>query len=139
VSADIDVGLVDEGHQRVNFAIVASGPNAASPHHEAGHHRIEPGDVVLCDFGGTMGAGPGYCSDITRCVVSGEPSAEVREAVRRPPGGAGRRGGGRHRGDACQAVDAAARDIIAAAGHGPEFVHRTGHGIGVEEHETRTS
>ncbi len=64
--------LLDEGHDQVNFAIVASGPNAASPHHEPGDRQIQPGEVVLCDFGGTRrdDFGVGYCSDITRCVVN---------------------------------------------------------------------
>ena len=81
VSADLGRRLVAEGHQRVNFAIVASGPNAASPHHDAGARVIEAGEVVLCDFGGTM-VGPdgvGYCSDITRCVHTGPPPAEFTE------------------------------------------------------------
>ena len=65
----------------MNFAIVAAGENAASPHHEPGPRVIGPGEVVLCDFGGTMLAegGAGYCSDITRCVVTGEPTAEMAE------------------------------------------------------------
>ncbi len=85
VSDDIGRRLVAEGHQRVNFAIVGSGPNGASPHHEPGERRIGPGEVVVCDFGGTMamagwGAGDvGYCSDITRTVVTGEPDGEVAE------------------------------------------------------------
>src|SRR5918993_1071487 len=54
VSADLGRRIVAEGHQHVNFAIVAAGANAASPHHEAGARVIAPGDVVLCDFGGTM-------------------------------------------------------------------------------------
>jgi hypothetical protein len=75
VSAELGRRLLAEGHHRVNFAIVAAGPNAASPHHEPGEPVIEAGEVVLCDFGGTM-AGPGgvgYCSDITRCVAVGAP------------------------------------------------------------------
>jgi Xaa-Pro aminopeptidase len=124
--------MLDAGHQRTNFAIVASGPNAASPHHDATRRVIEAGDVVLCDFGGTM---HGYCSDITRMYVIGEPGAEVRDAwdvlveaqenaVRAATVGT-----------TCEAVDAAARGVIAAAGYGDRFVHRTGHGIGMEAHE----
>src|SRR5215213_3820310 len=77
VSADISARLVAEGHDKVNFAIVAAGANAASPHHHAGHRTIRAGEVVLCDFGGTM---DGYCSDITRCVSIGEPAPEVAAA-----------------------------------------------------------
>src|SRR5439155_21956946 len=82
VSADIGRRLLAEGHQRVNFAIVAAGENAASPHHEAGDRLIGSGDVVLCDFGGTMltEGGAGYCSDITRCVHIGQPPADLTDA-----------------------------------------------------------
>jgi Xaa-Pro aminopeptidase len=122
----------------VHFAIVASGPNAASPHHEPGDRRIGPGDVVLCDFGGTFPteSGAGYCSDITRCVVAGDTvPAEVGEAyavlldAQDAAVAAGRPG------TPCEEVDAAARSRIEAAGYGEAFIHRTGHGIGVEEHE----
>ena len=75
VAADIARRLVEEGHQRVNFAIVASGPNGASPHHEPTDRVIAGGDTVVCDFGGTfvLDGGAGYCSDITRTLVVGEP------------------------------------------------------------------
>ena len=82
VSAELGRRLLAEGHQRVNFAIVAAGAEAASPHHEPGGRRIAAGEVVLCDFGGTMvdDTGAGYCSDITRCVHLGEPPADLAEA-----------------------------------------------------------
>ena len=67
VSADLSARLIAEGHDKVNFAIVAAGANAASPHHHAGDRVIAAGEIVLCDFGGTM---DGYCSDITRCVFT---------------------------------------------------------------------
>ncbi len=137
VSADLGRRILAEGHQRVNFAIVAAGENAASPHHEPGPRVIAPGEVVLCDFGGTMLAegGAGYCSDITRCVVTGEPTAEMAEvyAVLHEAQAAAVAAG--HVGTPAETVDAAARDIITDAGYGEWFVHRTGHGIGVEEHE----
>ena len=139
VSADLGRRLVAEGHQRVNFAIVASGPNAASPHHDAEERVIAAGDVVLCDFGGTMFAegGAGYCSDITRCVVAGgaAPSAEVAEAYAVLHEAQTAAVAAAVVGTPCEDVDAAARAIIAAAGYGDRFFHRTGHGIGVEEHE----
>jgi Xaa-Pro aminopeptidase len=137
VSADIGRRLVDEGHQRVNFAIVAAGDNAASPHHEAGDRVIRRGEVVLCDFGGTMhdADGVGYCSDITRCVSVGEPSAEVAEAYAVLHAAQQAAVAGATVGVACEDVDAIARGIIAEAGYGEWFIHRTGHGIGVEEHE----
>jgi Xaa-Pro aminopeptidase len=137
ISADLSRRLLAEGHQRVNFAIVAAGEHAASPHHEPGEREVRPGEVVMCDFGGTMADefGVGYCSDITRCVWTGEPPAravEIYEVLRAAQQAAF---------DAVAAgvpaedVDAAARRVIADAGHGDRFVHRTGHGIGVEEHE----
>ncbi|MEY2756162.1 MAG: hypothetical protein RJB65_2520 [Actinomycetota bacterium] len=132
VSADISARLIAEGHDVVNFAIVAAGENAASPHHHASDRVIRHGEVVLCDFGGTMA---GYCSDITRCVSLGEPSAEVAEAyaVLHAAQEAGVQAG--VVGAACQDVDRAARAVIADAGWGEYFIHRTGHGIGLEAHE----
>ena len=137
VSADLGRRLVDEGHHRVNFAIVAAGENAASPHHEPGPRVIRSGEVVLCDFGGTMAApdGTGYCSDITRCVSIGEPSAEVAEAYAVLLEAQQASVASATVGTPCEAVDAVARRIITDAGYGPRFMHRTGHGIGVEEHE----
>jgi len=137
VSADLGRRIVAEGHQHVNFAIVAAGENAASPHHEAGGRVIRSGDVVLCDFGGTMldGDGVGYCSDITRCVHVGEPSSEVVEAYAVLHGAQRAAAVTATVGRPCEEVDATARRIIADAGYGDRFIHRTGHGIGVEAHE----
>jgi Xaa-Pro aminopeptidase len=132
VSADISARLLAEGHDVVNFAIVAAGPNAASPHHHAGDHVIQHGELVLTDFGGTMN---GYCSDITRCVFLGEPPAEISDAyaVLHRAQAAGVAAG--VVGAPCQEVDRAARRIIDDAGFGQYFIHRTGHGIGMEAHE----
>jgi Xaa-Pro aminopeptidase len=140
VSADLGRRLVAEGHHRVNFAIVAAGENAASPHHEAGERLIQRGDVVLCDFGGTWwsgeaGDGPGYCSDITRCVHVGDVPAELAEAYAVLHEAQAAAVAAAAAGTRCEEVDATARRIIAGAGFGELFVHRTGHGIGVEEHE----
>jgi Xaa-Pro aminopeptidase len=137
VSADLGRRIVAEGHQHVNFAIVAAGGNAASPHHEAADRVIGAGDVVLCDFGGTMldGDGVGYCSDITRCVHVGEPPGEVADAYTVLHEAQRAAAAAATVGTPCEAVDATARGIIADAGHGDRFIHRTGHGIGVEAHE----
>ncbi len=121
------------GHERANFAIVAAGENAASPHHEPSPgRRIGEGDIVLCDFGGTM---HGYCSDITRMFFAGEPRADVLDAyaVLVEAQEAGVRAA--VVGTPCSEVDAAARRVIAEAGYGELFVHRVGHGIGQEAHE----
>lgn len=132
VSAELSARLLAEGHHQVNFAIVAAGENAASPHHDAADRVIRAGEVVLCDFGGTL---DGYCSDITRCVSIGAPVPEVADAyaVLFEAQAAAVRAA--TVGTSCERVDAAARDIIAAAGYGENFIHRTGHGIGVEAHE----
>ena len=132
VSADLSARLLAEGHDKVNFAIVAAGENAASPHHHPGTRMIEKDEIVLCDFGGTMA---GYCSDITRCVHLGPPPAEIAEAyaVLHEAQQAGVAAG--TVGVPCEEVDRAARRVIADAGYGDYFVHRTGHGIGMEEHE----
>lgn len=132
VSADIVRRLIAEGHQTVNFAIVAAGPNAASPHHHAGSRVIERGDIVLCDFGGTMN---GYCSDITRCVHLGTPPADVAEAYSVLLDAQQRAVAAALLGVACEHVDAVARDVITSGGYGELFIHRTGHGIGMDGHE----
>jgi D-alanyl-D-alanine dipeptidase len=137
VSADLGRRLLAEGHQRVNFAIVAAGANAASPHHEPGERVIAEGEVVLCDFGGTM-LGPdgvGYCSDITRCVHVGAPSAEVADAYAVLQAAQQAAVAAAVVGTPCEEVDATARRRIAEGGYGDRFIHRTGHGIGIEEHE----
>ncbi|CAN5283079.1 hypothetical protein BH20ACT3_BH20ACT3_18090 [soil metagenome] len=118
VSAHLGRRLLDEGHHRVNFAIVASGPNAASPHHEPGERVIGAGDVVLCDFGGTMASdgGAGYCSDITRCVSLGEPPAEVAEAYAVLHEAQAAAVATAMVGTPCEEIDAAARRTSDAAG-----------------------
>jgi len=125
-------GLRRHVHQTVGFTIVGSGPNGASPHHDTGRRRIRAGDVVVLDFGGRVG---GYCSDVTRTVSAGEPSSRVREVhevVREAQEAAFLAAGP---GVPAQEVDRAARAVIDAAGYGDAFIHRTGHGIGLEEHE----
>ena len=125
--------MLARGHERANFAIVAAGEHAASPHHEPSETRvIRDGEVVLCDFGGTM---HGYCSDITRMFHVGEPSNEVRDvyAVLSEAQEAGVRAA--TVGTPCEEVDAASRRVIAEAGFGEYFVHRVGHGIGQDAHE----
>jgi len=137
VSAELSRRLLAEGHHRVNFAIVAAGANAASPHHEPAGRIIREGEAVLCDFGGTMfdGEGVGYCSDITRCVHVGEPSEEMAEAYAVLLDAQRAAVAAAVVGTTCEEVDATARRIIAGAGWGEQFIHRTGHGIGIEEHE----
>jgi Xaa-Pro aminopeptidase len=116
----------------VTFAIVAAGENAASPHHEATDRPISYGDAIVCDFGGAL---EGYCSDITRTFAAGSASDELR-AVHEIVARAQQAGFEAARvGATAASVDAAARDVIARAGYKDAFIHRTGHGIGLEEHE----
>jgi Xaa-Pro aminopeptidase len=124
--------LLERGHETADFAIVASGPNGASPHHGAGERAIETGDAVVLDFGGT---GAGYYSDITRTVFVGEPSEEQRavyDVVRAAQQAAF---DAIRPGVAAQDVDRSARAVISEAGYAERFVHRTGHGIGLDLHE----
>jgi Xaa-Pro aminopeptidase len=130
---EIAAAILAEGHVTVDFVIVGSGPNGASPHHEVGDRVLQAGDPVVVDIGGTTAEG--YCSDSTRMYTLGEPPADFAAyfavlheaqlaacAHARP-------------GVTAESVDAAARSVIEAAGYGEAFVHRTGHGIGVESHE----
>ena len=121
-----------EGHDQPAFTIVASGPNGASPHHHPGDRTVEDGDLVVCDFGGRIG---GYFSDSTRTFVVGDATAEQREVhdVVAAATEAGRASVAP--GVECREVDRAARAVIDDAGYGEFFVHRTGHGIGLEVHE----
>jgi Xaa-Pro aminopeptidase len=135
VSADLSARIIAEGHQKVNFAIVAAGENAASPHHHAGSRVIQENEIVLCDFGGTM---DGYCSDITRCVFTGDAQSakpELADAYAVLHDAQQKAFHAAVVGVPCEEVDRTARSIIANAGFGEFFVHRTGHGIGMEEHE----
>lgn len=132
VSHRVSQLLLDAGHDTADFAIVASGPNSASPHHEPGQRVIQRGDAVVLDIGGTRAD---YCSDTTRTAFVGDPPADfvaLYEVLREAQAAA------------CEAVapgvtaewvDRAARDVIEEAGYGERFFHRTGHGIGMETHE----
>lgn len=134
VGADIAAAIVAEGHEVAEFVIVGSGPNGASPHHSLSDRVIEAGDVVVVDIGGPIAEG--YNSDSTRTYSVGEPRFDdvletyaVLQAAQRAAVDAVRPG------VTAESIDAAAREIIADAGFGDYFVHRTGHGIGLDVHE----
>jgi Xaa-Pro aminopeptidase len=132
VAADVRRMTIEEGHDVATFNIVASGPNAASPHHEPERRVIERGDTIVIDFGGRW---RGYCSDTTRTFSVGTPSAEVATAYEVLQAAQQAARDAVRPGVAPEAIDAAARDVIEAAGYGDLFMHRTGHGIGLEAHE----
>jgi len=132
VAADLADLLREFGHEQVDFTVVGSGPNGANPHHEAGDRVIEPGDAIVLDFGGLRF---GYGSDTTRTVCVGEPTSEIRE-VHEVVRLAQQAGVDAVRpGVSCQEIDRAARKVITDAGYGEQFIHRTGHGIGLTTHE----
>lgn len=137
VSEEIVRALIAHGHRHANFSIVASGPNAASPHHEPTSRVIRAGDAVVCDFGGTYSVNgePGYCSDTTRTLSVGEPSPEFGEAFRVLEEAQELARAAAKVGAGLAEVDGVAREHLAAAGLGQYFIHRLGHGIGLEEHE----
>ncbi len=132
VAADIAGRLLAVGHDSVEFVIVASGPNSASPHHHPGERVIEPDEMVLCDFGGKHN---GYCSDVTRCAWTGPAPADVSAAYNALHTAQERAVRAVQAGNRLCDVDCAARDALRAAGYGEYFIHRTGHGIGTEVHE----
>ncbi len=123
---------IEEGHDVAEFAIVASGPNGASPHHGAGERVMREGDLVVCDYGGRVG---GYFSDSTRTFSVGEPSQHQMEvhSVVLAANKAGRAAVAP--GVTCEDIDRATRNVVDEAGYGQSFIHRTGHGIGLEVHE----
>ena len=129
---DIHRLLVEKGHDTVGGGIVGAGPNGAAPHHHVSDRRIEPGDALVVDFGGVRG---NYRSDITRTLHVGEPDDEFRsvyEIVDR----ANEAGFQAVRpGVTAESIDAVTRSEITEAGYGPQFLHRTGHGIGLDGHE----
>jgi Xaa-Pro aminopeptidase len=138
VARSVRERLEKEGHDHAAFAIVASGPNSASPHHTPGERVIGAGEPVILDIGGTV---EGYTSDITRTIwvagADGEvaPDPDFRalyDVLQRAQADAT---AAVRPGLACEAVDRVARGVIAGAGYGPQFIHRTGHGIGLETHE----
>lgn len=130
---DIIVDHYRENGAEAAFCIVAFGANSALPHHHTGSDQLKPDMAVLIDAGCRL---HGYPSDMTRCAWYGdsvdpkfselaeivEQAVQAAEAAARP-------------GTLCSDVDKAARAVIENAGYGANFLHRTGHGLGVDVHE----
>jgi Xaa-Pro aminopeptidase len=138
VAREVRERLTGAGHEVASFAIVGSGKNSASPHHEASSKVIDAGDAIVLDIGGQFG---GYGSDTTRTIWVTGPNGAVPptddflhryEVLKRAHQAATDHV---RPGVSCESVDAAARAVIDGAGLGERFFHRTGHGIGLEEHE----
>jgi Xaa-Pro aminopeptidase len=132
VAADLAALLLDHGHSQVDFTVVGSGPNGANPHHEAGDRTIEEGDMIVLDFGGLK---DGYGSDTSRTIHVGEPTDEEREVFEIVRGAQQAGFEAVRPGVGCQEIDRACRRFITDAGYGEQFLHRTGHGIGLTTHE----
>ena len=132
VKQDIHDRLLAAGHDQVVFIIVASGPNSASPHHHPSDRVIQPNEMVLFDFGGTH---KGFNSDMTRCVFTGPVPDDVAAAWTSLVAAQEAAFQAAQPGNRLCDVDAAARTALTVDGYGPEFIHRTGHGIGTEVHE----
>lgn len=137
VARDVRDALVEEGHDTAEFAIVASGPNSASPHHEPGDRIIAAGEPLLMDIGGRRA---GYNSDITRTIwIDDEkgdgPDPGFRTIYELTAAGQAAARSAVRPGVTFEALDAAAREVISAGGYGDHFIHRLGHGIGLEVHE----
>ncbi len=138
VADEVRRRLLAEGHEHAEFAIVASGPNSASPHHEASERVIQAGEPIVLDIGGRLS---GYGSDITRTlwVTGGDPLLGPDDEFRHLFGvlrtAQERATAAVRPGVPCEHIDATARSLIDAEGYGEAFFHRTGHGIGLEGHE----
>ena len=133
VGALIAEAILAEGHVQVDFTIVASGPNAASPHHEVSDRVLQAGDAVVVDIGGMMPSG--YRSDCTRTYAIGTPPDDFLAYYQVLQDAQQAAFDAVQPGVPAEDIDAAAREPITAAGYGDAFIHRTGHGIGLESHE----
>lgn len=124
--------LLEKGHDTIGGGIVGFGPNGASPHHHVTDKRGAPGDAVVVDFGGIR---QNYRSDITRTFHLGKPSDEFRRVYEIVDNANDAAFQHVKPGVTAEELDAVARDHIAAAGYGDAFLHRLGHGIGLDGHE----
>ena len=130
----LEFAMRERGASSVSFdPIVASGPNGAKPHARPSDRRIEPGELVVIDFGCIV---DGYCSDMTRTVSVGDPGPDARQLWDTVLDAQQRGVAAVAVGTECRAVDHASRAVIENAGWGDAFIHGTGHGVGLEIHES---
>ncbi len=132
VARDLTACLAKNGLDTVSFLIAASGPNSASPHHILSDRVIREGEPVLFDFGARWNH---YTSDLTRNVHVGEPTDEYRTVYETVLAANRAALAAVEPGVPCEAIDDAAREVITQAGYGDNFIHRVGHGLGLDTHE----
>ena len=133
LTAFVESQIKKEGGDSISFKpIIACGPNGAFPHHESGTRKLQTGGFVIVDIGAVL---EGYCSDITRTFCLGQATPEMKEVYRAVQAANEAGFQAAKHGVACAEVDRAARDVITEAGFGSFFIHRTGHGIGLDYHE----
>ena len=125
--------ITETGHESVDFTIVATGKNSASPHHEPGETLIAKGDVLVIDIGGTTASG--YCSDSTRTYVVGNCSPDFQEKYEILKKAQELSIGSVKENISAEKLDLVARNYLSSHDLGEYFIHRTGHGIGMETHE----
>lgn len=133
LEAILQVALLQAGAQTVSFSpIVSGGPNSANPHASPSNRPVNPGEFLLFDWGAYVG---GYASDITRTFPVGELAPEMRRIYDLVQGANAAGRAAVKPGLTCGEVDAATRQVIKAGGYGDYFIHRTGHGLGLQVHE----
>lgn len=130
----LEKAMREQGADALAFPVtVASGPNAALPHHRPGARRLRPGDAIIVDMGAMK---DGYCSDLTRTFFLGaEPTSQFQEIFALALAAHTAVFTQTRPGMALKTIDSIARDHIAAAGHKEHFGHGLGHGVGLEVHE----
>jgi Xaa-Pro dipeptidase len=134
IASELTIQLLKHGSEPElpSSPIVSSGPNSANPHASPSERKLQAGDLLVVDWGASV---DGYISDLTRTFAVGEVEPEFKKiaGVVLRANEAGRKAG--RPGVPCANVDKAARSVIEQSGYGVYFTHRTGHGIGMEDHE----
>ena len=132
ISIALQQGIAQAGNELSFTPIVGAGANGASPHHNTGKTKVKTGDIIILDFGAMV---DGYHGDITRTIAVGEASEEARQVYNVVYWAQQAAIAAVQPGATAHDIDTAARKVIADAGYGDFFIHRTGHGIGLDDHE----